>query len=149
MMVSVTTNRPGQRGRLVALGLVCAFVVALLVSTGAALVSALPVWSAYCLPKGDGALDLLPGLSSRDVVSEDVACVWPSATVVWQSPTGGTETVTRSADWRFATPLVVVAAGLGVLLWRGRRRSTTPDRRADGIPADLVDTAVLPRVSGG
>jgi hypothetical protein len=145
-MVRVTTNRPRQRGRLIALGLVSAFVIALLVSFGAAMVSALPVWSAYCLPKGDGALDLVPGLSSRDVVSEDVACIWPRATVVWQPAAGGTETVTRSADWRFGTPLVVVPVGLGLLLWR--RRHPTPSRTgATRTPADLIDTAVLPRVT--
>ena len=143
--MTVTTYQPGLRGRLVSLGLVSAFVIALLVSFGAAMVSALPVWSAYCLPKGDGALDLVPGLSSRDVVSEDVACIWPTATVVWQSPTVGTETVTRSADWRFATPLVVAAAGLGVLLW-SRRHRTSAQPGANRSPTDLADTVALPRI---
>jgi hypothetical protein len=148
MMVQVTTSRPGQSGRLVALCLVSGFVIVLLVSFGAAMVSALPVWSAYCLPKGDGALDLVPGLSSRDVVSEDVACIWPSATVVWRSPNGGTETVTRSAGWRFATPLVVLATGVGILLWR-RRRATPPHPGAAGTGSDLIDTGALPRVTSG
>jgi hypothetical protein len=148
MMVQVTTSRSTARGRLVAVGLVSAFVFALMVSFGAAMLSALPVWSAYCLPKGDGALDLVPGLSSRDLVSEDVSCMWPRATVVWQSPAGGTETVTRSADWRFATPLVVVVVGLGILL-RRRHRARPSQPGADSIPADLVDTAALPRFTGG
>jgi hypothetical protein len=142
----VTTSRTSAHERLVAVGLVSAFVIALMISSGAAMLSALPVWSAYCLPKGDGALDLVWGLSSRDVVSEDVACIWPRATVVWQPAAGGTETVTRSADWRFGTPLVVVPVGLGLLLWR-RRHPTPAHTGATRTPADLIDTAVLPRVT--
>ncbi len=100
--------------------LVVAFVAALLVSVGAALSTAMPVWSAYCLPKGDGALDLVLGLSSRDIVTEESSCLWPQAEVVWRGPDGTDQTVSLSADWRFASPLLVLLAGGAVLVWRRR-----------------------------
>ena len=100
------------------------FVVTLLVSGVAALVSALPVWSAYCLPQGDGALDVVVGVSSRDIVSETSSCVWPRASVVWSGPDGALHTDTLAANWRFASPSVVLGVGVValVLVRRSRRR---------------------------
>ena len=100
------------------------FVVTLLVSGIAALVSALPVWSAYCLPKGDGALDVVVGISSRDVVSDTSSCLWPRASVVWSGSDGSLHTATLAADWRFASPSVVLGVGVAALVLVGwiRRR---------------------------
>jgi hypothetical protein len=139
----MTGNRR-RRESLINVGLLVTFLTALVLSLGAALLSALPVWSAYCLPKGDGDLDIVWGLSSKDVVSSEHSCLWPRTTVTWQS-TDGVQTVTESADWRFASPLVVLALGSGVLLWRHRRRRL--QQRSDGDSADLMDTVRLPRTA--
>ena len=142
----MTTRDRRRRERLVDVGLLVAVATALALSLGAALLSALPVWSAYCLPLGDGDLDVVRGLSSRDVVSSDHSCVWPRATVVWQSP-DGVQTVTESADWRFASPVLVLALGTAVLARRRRRNAL--EQSSDGEPADPFDTLPLPRTTVG
>jgi hypothetical protein len=125
----VTERATQRRDRTVSAVLVVAFVAVLLVSVGAALSTAMPVWSAYCLPKSDGALGLVLGLSSRDIVTEESSCLWPQAEVVWRGPDGTDQTVSLSADWRFVSPLLVLLAGGAVLLWRrrtGTRHATEP-----------------------